>query len=83
MIAWNAGYVGGLRMRLAAPDRIKDAEDVVITDARDDAKRLSSLVEMRALSAGDHALLFVSTTAGVQALRVDASGDVTPMLSAQ
>jgi hypothetical protein len=81
LFLWNAGSVGGLRMRLAPADRIKDAEDVVITDGREEkaGANVSSIAAMRVLTTNTFALLFLSTTAGVKVLRIDATGKLTPL----
>jgi hypothetical protein len=81
LLVWNAGPVGGLRMRLAAPEQIKDAQDVIITDGREDkgGAHLSSIAQMRVLSANTYAILLLSTTAGVKALRVEPTGQLTPL----
>lgn len=82
MLMWNGGAAGGLRMRLAPADRFKEAEDVVITDGRDEKSNVSSIVQMRVLSTNNYALVVLATTSGVKALRVDATGKVTPMQGA-
>jgi hypothetical protein len=81
LLVWNAGHLGGLRFRLAPIDRIKDTPDTVIADGRDDkvGAKLSSIVEVRALTAGKGALLLVGTTTGVVALEVDGAGKITPL----
>lgn len=83
LVAWNAGYVGGLRMRFAAPEQLKNAEDTVISDLRDaGAGKLSTFVEMRVIPTSTYAILFVSTTTGVRLFRIDGAGAVTPLQSA-
>jgi hypothetical protein len=78
LVVWNGGYAGGLRMRLAPADRFKEAEDVLLTDARG-ARGLSTITEVRILPAAKYAIVLLGTTAGVRALRVDASGAVKPI----
>ena len=75
LVVWNGGYAGGLRMRLAAPERFKEAEDVLLTDGRG-ARGLSTITEVRILPAAKYAIVLLGTTSGVRALRVDASGTV-------
>jgi hypothetical protein len=77
-VAWNAGPVGGLRMRLAPADRLKATPDTLIVDAREDSG-LSSVTELRILSAAGFAMLFVNTTAGLRVFRVDSAGKLTPL----
>jgi hypothetical protein len=82
LFLWNAGSVGGLRMRLAAPDRMKDTEDVVITDGREEkaGASVSSIASMRVVGTNTYALVFLGTTSGVKVLRVEpATGKLTPL----
>jgi len=78
LLVWNAGPVGGVRMRFAAADRIKATPDTLIVDAREEGG-LSSVTELRVLSTGDFALLFINTTKGSKIFRVDSSGKLTPL----
>ncbi len=82
LFLWNAGHAGGLRMRFGAPEQLKDAEDVVITDGREEkgGANVSSIASMRVLTTNTYALVFLGTTSGVKALRVDpATGKMTPV----
>lgn len=79
MLVWNAGLAGGLRMRFAAADKFKEAEDVIITDGRDENSTVSSIAQLKVLANNGMAVLLLATTSGVKALRVDASGKVTPL----
>jgi hypothetical protein len=81
LVVWNAGYVGGIRMRMAPPAQIKDAEDVVLVDARDpkNPQKLSVITELQLIPAGSSAVLFLGGTTGVRALRIDASGAFSPL----
>jgi hypothetical protein len=81
MFMWNAGPAGGLRMRLAPADRLKDAEDAVVTDVREDkaGANVSAIAQMKVMSTNTWSLVFLSTTSGVKVLRVDSAGKVTPM----
>jgi hypothetical protein len=83
LLVWNGGFVGGLRMRLAPPDRIREAEDTVITDGRDPKpdSKLSTIAEVKILPANNYAVVLLNTTAGVTALRVDANGGVASLQS--
>lgn len=78
LVVWNGGGTGGLRMRFAPADRIKDAEDIVITDGRDatGSAKATTLTEVRVISASTYGVILVGTTAGVRALVVDGSGAV-------
>jgi hypothetical protein len=80
LFVWNAGAAGGLRMRLGAADRLKDVEDVIITDGRETGSTVSSIASMRVLQTNTFALLFLGTTSGVKLLRVEpATGKLTPL----
>lgn len=81
LVAWNGGYTGGVRLRVAPIERMRDGEDVVVCDARDEgsSQRLTTALEVRAIPASGFALLLVSTTSGVRALRVDQAGKLTPI----
>ncbi len=78
LMVWNAGGTGGLRMRFAPAERIKETEDVVITDGRDATGSAKStvLTDVRVISGSSYAVILVGTTAGVRALLVDGSGAV-------
>jgi hypothetical protein len=81
MIAWNAGVTGGLRMRLAAADQIGDASDVILASPREEknGQAATPITQLRALPANGYAILFLNTTSGVRALRIDPNGKVVPM----
>jgi hypothetical protein len=82
LFVWNGGLAGGLRMRLAPADKLKDAEDVVITDGRDDKSNVSSIAQIKVLGTNGFAVLLLATTSGIKALRVDPAGKVTPLQGA-
>jgi hypothetical protein len=87
LLVWSAGATGGLRMRLAPPDQIKQAADVILTDGRDPSAAagtpaLGTVVEVRAIATGNAAVVLIATTTGVKALRVDDAGKVTPLRAA-
>lgn len=81
LVVWNAGYVGGIRMRMAPPAQIKEAEDTVLVDARDpkNPMKLTAITEMKLIPAGGSALLFLGGPTGARAFRIDASGASTPL----
>jgi hypothetical protein len=80
-VVWNAGWVGGLRMRMGAADQIKEQGDVVLADARDESSKmkLSTVIDVRLLPASTFGVLLVGTTSGVRAMKVDSSGKVVPL----
>ena len=79
MLVWNGGLAGGLRMRFAPAEKLKDSEDIVITDGRDEKSTVSSIAQIKVLGNNSQAVLLLSTTSGVKALRVDSTGKVTPL----
>jgi hypothetical protein len=81
LVVWNAGYLGGIRMRLGPAASLKDADDTVLVDARDlkNTMKLSTITELRLLPAGNAAILFIGSTTGVRALRIDSTGASTPV----
>src|SRR6185437_10713517 len=82
LFLWNAGTVGGLRMRFAPADRLKEAEDVIITDGREEkgGANVSSIAAMRVISTNNYALVFLATTSGVKVVRADPTGKLTPLV---
>ena len=80
-VVWNAPKPGGLRLRFGAPDQLKTTPDVVIYDGFEEGgvAALTSFVEMKLLPFDEDALLLLSTTSGVRALRIDKSGAVTSL----
>jgi hypothetical protein len=82
LFLWNAGSVGGLRMRLATTEQMKDAPDVVITETREEkaGSLVSSIAGMRVLTTNTYGIVFINTTSGIKLLRVDpATGKLTPL----
>ncbi|MEO7113030.1 MAG: hypothetical protein ABI183_21510 [Polyangiaceae bacterium] len=81
-VVWQAGQLGGLRIRVAAADLLARAEDVVVFDDRMQdgiLKPDSTLLETNMLSHGDTTLLFVRVVLGVFVFKVEASGALTPV----
>jgi len=81
VVAWMAGERGGVRVKVGASHDIADAKDaVVVDDLFLDGKTAdeSTVTDLRLIHAPGHAVLLVSTKAGVLALRVDPTGEVTP-----
>lgn len=83
LVVWNAGYNGGLRMRLGPMASIREASDVVIADQRDEksALKLATVTDIRLIAAKQFAILFMATPAGTKLVRIDASGKLTPITS--
>lgn len=79
-LIWHGGDAGGVRMRFAPIERIRDVADKVLyDDVTEGGKRvLSNLLEMRVIPGEGFSLLLLSTTKGVYVLRVDAAGNVAP-----
>jgi hypothetical protein len=82
LLVWQAGAVGGLRMRLASQDRIEEPGDVVLYDdlvQEGVVQGTSTLLGWELFARGSYALLLLSTTAGVHAVRLDATGKAAPL----
>jgi hypothetical protein len=82
LLVWQAGTVGGLRMRLAPQDHIDEPTDVVLYDDWTQGGAIgqtSSLLGWGLYARGTFALLVLSTTSGVHVLRIDGSAKATPM----
>jgi hypothetical protein len=82
LLVWQAGSVGGLRMRYAPQDHIEEATDTVIYDDLMQNGALapaSTLLGWDLFSRGTFAILVLSTTSGVHAVRIDGSSKVTPL----
>jgi hypothetical protein len=82
LLVWQAGTVGGLRMRLAPQERIEEPADVVIYDDVMEGGAVvptSNLLQWALFARGTYAVALLSTTAGVYALRIDGAGKVTPL----
>lgn len=82
LVVWQAGDRGGVRMRLARPDQIEKAEDVILFDdmVKDgQVGKLSTLFDLRLFSRDGFAILLMNTVAGVHALRIDPGGKVAPV----
>jgi hypothetical protein len=82
LVAWAAGERGGVRMRLAPPEQLASAPDVVVFDdlVKDGrVQPLSTLFELRLLSREGFAILLLSTVAGVHAIRIDPDGKIAPL----
>jgi hypothetical protein len=80
-IVWNGGPLGGLRMRFGAPDRMKDAADIIVADGREGGgeAKLSAFVGLKVLPGNGFAVLLVNTTSGVKAFRLDGTGTVAAL----
>lgn len=81
-VVWQAGQLGGLRVRVGSADLLARAEDVVVFDDRMQdgvLKPDSTLLETNILSHGDTTLLFIRVVPGVFVFKVEASGALTPV----
>jgi hypothetical protein len=82
LLVWQAGGIGGLRMRLASQDRIEDPADTVIYDDLVQGgvvQGTSTLLGWELFARGSFAVVLVSTTAGVHVVRIDSSGKALPL----
>lgn len=81
LVVWSAGENAGLRMRMATPDSFERAADKVLFDDHWHDGRYepaSTLLGFRLFSRENAALLLMSTTRGLHALRITPDGNVTP-----
>jgi hypothetical protein len=78
LLVWNAGPLGGLRMRFAPLDRMKSTPDELVFDSRE-AGGQSDITEVRLLSTTDTAILFVNTTKGPHLFNVDGEGKISEL----
>jgi len=81
-VVWQAGVLGGLRVRVAAADLLARAEDVVVFDDRMEdgiLKPESTLLETSMLSHGDTTLLFLRVVPGVFVFKVESTGQLSPV----
>jgi hypothetical protein len=82
LLVWQAGAVGGLRMRLAPQDRIEEPADVVLYDdllQNGAVAPASTLLGWAVFARGTFAVVLLATTSGVHALRIDGTSKVTPL----
>jgi hypothetical protein len=75
LIVWDSGPVGGIRMRLAAPDALKVTPDAVLVDTQDDAEKLP-VTDVKIVAAVDSAIVVLKTTDGTRVFAVDGHGKV-------
>jgi hypothetical protein len=81
-VAWVAGERGGVRMRVGGVDALAKASDVVVFDDLVEGGKLgdkSVVVGLRFLPGSGYALLLLSTTRGVFAVRVSKDGAFDPL----
>jgi len=70
LLVWNAGPVGGLRMRLASNDMLKERGDILLADTLK-ATPEAAVTNVRLVAAAEEAMLFVKTVGGVHLFGVD------------
>ena len=83
LFVWHAGQRGGVRMKLAALGQMSEAPDVIVFDdlMNDGAVSGSStLLDMRLVTAERFAVLLLSTTKGMHAIRITPDGTAKAML---
>lgn len=82
LVVWGAGERGGLRMRLAPAQSIANAPDVIVFDdlvKKGEVQSTSTLIDFRLLPAASFAILLLSTTDGIYAIRIKADGSYAPV----
>jgi hypothetical protein len=76
LVVWDAGPMGGLRMRVAVESDLRTTRDILIADTKGMTGK-AEVTDMRAISHGDSALLLLKTGDGVRILEAGGSGDLT------
>jgi len=82
LVVWIAGERGGIRMRLAPPDQMTQAKDIVIYDDLIKEKKVGTLptiFDLRVMSRDGFAIVLLNASSGVHALRVTPDGAVSTM----
>jgi len=82
LVVWGAGERGGLRMRLAPAQSIANAPDTIVFDnlvKKGEVQSTSTLIDFRLLPAASFAILLLSTTDGIYAVRIKADGSYAPV----
>jgi hypothetical protein len=82
LVVWIAGERGGVRMRLAPPEQMTQAKDVVVYDdlIKDGrVQNLPTIFDLRVFSRDGFAIVLLNASSGVHALRVTSDGTVSPM----
>jgi hypothetical protein len=75
LIVWNAGPLGGIRMRLATPDTLKVTPDIVVTDTKQTNGK-DAVTDIRILPAVGSAIVVLKTTGGVRLAGIDGAGNI-------
>lgn len=81
LVAWAAGELGGVRVRVGAPDAVVAAKDVVVVDdvaTEGELARKPDLLELVVLGQPKHATLLLRSSRGVHAVRVQPDGGFAP-----
>jgi hypothetical protein len=76
LIVWDAGPLGGLRMRVAPESDMRATRDTLIADTLGLTGK-AEVTDMRAVTHGDSALLLLKTGDGVRILEAGGSGGLT------
>jgi hypothetical protein len=77
VVVWGAAEFGGVRMRVASPDKIAKTPDVILFDdlIKDgQVQKTSTLFDARLYSREKFAVLLLSTSAGTFLVRIDPEG---------
>lgn len=81
LVAWAAGELGGVRVRVGAPDAVIAAKDVVVLDdvaTEGELARKPDLLELVVLGQPKQATLLLRSSRGVHAVRVQPDGGFAP-----
>ena len=76
LVVWNAGYHGGIRMRIGALDALATTPDVVLLDDESVV-----IYRLALLGGGPAAVLIVEASNGAHAVRIGADGSFAALLS--
>jgi hypothetical protein len=82
VVVWGAGDYGGIRMRVAPPDKISKAPDVILFDdlIKDgQVQKASTLFDAKLYSRERFGVLVLSTSGGTFLIRIDSEGKYAPM----
>ncbi|MBI5531299.1 MAG: hypothetical protein HY898_01190 [Deltaproteobacteria bacterium] len=82
VVVWGAGEFGGVRMRVAPPDKIAKTPDVILFDdlIKDgQVQKASTLFDARLYSRERFAVLVLSTSGGTFLIRIDSEGKFAQM----
>ena len=78
VVAFYSKYFDAVRLRVARPELIAEAEDHIVFDPYGDGDVLT-VHDLALVSAGDHALLLIGTDEGLRVFTIAADGSSRPL----